>query len=115
MVHSQWALAASLLQVWVTVSSVSGAPLVTGMVPTMAVNNGEAPGAVGSTWVTVYWCGGDGRRKVGLGWGKLVMEVTGAAIYMGFGPLSCTTRSRYCIYLQSKFNSLFGWDSEWSP
>jgi hypothetical protein len=76
------------------------APLATGRAPTRVVNSGEALGAVGSASVTVYWRGGDGRWKVGLGWGKLIMEVAGAAIYMGFGPLSCTTRSRSRIYLQ---------------
>jgi hypothetical protein len=38
-----------------------GAPPVTGRAPTRAVNCGEAPGVVGSAWVTVYWRGGDGR------------------------------------------------------
>jgi hypothetical protein len=80
-----------------------------------AVNTGEALGAVGSAWIAVYWRGGDGRRMVGLGRGKLVMEVARAAIYMGFGSLSCMTRSRSGFYLQSNFNLLFGWDSEWSP
>jgi hypothetical protein len=35
------------------------------------------------------------------------MEVVRAVIYMGFGPLSCATRSRSCIFLQSNFKSLF--------
>jgi hypothetical protein len=83
------------------------APPATGRAPTRAVNSGKAPGVVGSAWVVVYWCGGNGRRQVGLAWGKLVIEVVGAAIYMGFCPLSCATRSRSRIYLQSNFNSFF--------
>jgi hypothetical protein len=38
----------------VSVSSVLGAPLLTGRVPIGAVNSGEALGAVGSAWVIVY-------------------------------------------------------------
>jgi hypothetical protein len=48
--------------VWVT----SGAPSGTGRAPTRAMNSGEAPGVVGSAWVTIFLCGGDGRRKLGL-------------------------------------------------
>jgi hypothetical protein len=107
----QWQSSGEAMHRWITSQCTSDA---SGRAPTRVVNSGEAPGAIGTAWVVVYCCGGDGRPMIGLGWGKLIMEVAGAAIYMGFCPLSCTTRSRSHIYLQSNFISFFGWDSEWS-
>jgi hypothetical protein len=43
-------LSLSLASVWVT----SGAPSVMGRARTGAMNSGEAPGVVGSAWVTVF-------------------------------------------------------------
>jgi hypothetical protein len=42
----------------------SGSPVAV-KAPTGAVVVGEAPGAVGSTWVSMYWCGGERIDWVG--------------------------------------------------
>jgi hypothetical protein len=91
------------------VSGSLGGSLVTGRAPTRTVNSSKALGVVGSPWVAVCQRSGDGRQKLGLRWGKLLMEAAGAAIYgersPGWHRATTLTLSR----MESKIESEFVW------